>query len=271
MLKLALVTVTSKDYLRGTYSLFKSFLHNNSWYTGDFICIDVDLDERDKRYLSKFSPLFEKPSEAFVEKYQLLQKASIKNLSRLYDIEAFRLVCKYDKLLYLDSDIIVDKPVSELFNLSYHAACVDSCILKGQRRAVADYVPISKNRCANEPCYEHTINTGMMLLQHDAHEVYHKVLDLMIVSTLAKVKDIVVDEPVINLALPNFFSIVPSTYNYRIHLEMEHNLYENIKYAEAKVFHYTGKNKPWFIKSIFTLVIRNWGYVKYLRKWFKYS
>jgi lipopolysaccharide biosynthesis glycosyltransferase len=270
-MKIGLITVSTSSYIKGTKALFNSFLKTNSWFKGDLICIDVNLTIKNKKQLNNFSPIYLKPFSEFLQKLNSLLSISEYNRTRLHAVEAFRIAKNYDKLLFLDSDMLVVKEIKEIFEIDYNAACVDSCVLKNQRRDKTTYLPQPFSGQPNERLMDVTINTGFMLLQNSASLYYHKLIDAIGSSTFLRVEENLGDETLINQVLLNCFKVVPSIYNYRIHLEREQFLLEKIKYSDAKIFHYTGVNKPWLMQAYFNLITRNLRYIKFLWLWNYYS
>lgn len=119
----AIYTVISDVYFEYGYIMVYSFFKNNPWFDGDFLIINDDkyviLSESNKRRLQKISNRI-KFLNLFSEKYKpvLDNQASICGNDKLvccfYKLEIFR-DNKYDKVLYLDSDIVVDGSLEELF------------------------------------------------------------------------------------------------------------------------------------------------------------
>lgn len=104
--------------------MITSFLYNNKWFNGDIIVVykEESLSQENINKLQKISNLikFHKIIErdyennVFDKAYQCVHP-NLKNT--FYKFEIFRdfFIEKYDKCLFLDSDVIVTKDIKELF------------------------------------------------------------------------------------------------------------------------------------------------------------
>lgn len=171
----------------------------------------------------------------------------------LYKFDLPNILNKNDKVLYLDSDIIVQGSISELWNTDlsgYYAAVVDDMgdmktdqgsSLLGERIHLSD---------------EHYFNSGVMLLnlQKMREDGISKKL------LLYRVKEInyFMDQDAFNFVLQTNRIILPYTYNFRTPIfdvysfDEVNQLFFNGKYSTIKecvagqhILHLTDRLKPW--------------------------
>jgi len=115
------VFLSDKTYLKYTLNVIKSFKHNNKWFEGDFNIIWLD-DILPKNVGNIF---FKKPNyDKYKTKYFTLDEiCKLKNLynsnkinyKTVYKLDLFDYNKTYDKVLYLDSDVLVTDSLHELF------------------------------------------------------------------------------------------------------------------------------------------------------------
>lgn len=271
-MNVGIVTVCTQSYLPGTKVLFQSFLTNNHWFNGSFVCIDIDLTSKQRRSLRKFNPTFVRPSCKLVEQINRLDSNVVSDLnkSRLIAIDVFKIVKDFDRVIFLDSDMVVVKDIASLLSSDRSLACPDSCVLKGYERDKITYLPKHKVSSDNRYSLGKTVNTGFLYLQKSDHLLYNTLIEHLKANFFEGFKENLGDETLINVVLPNHFYHLSNVYNYRIHLEDEQYSYENIKYSDARILHFTGIYKPWLIKSYLFLIYRNAKYIKYLFHWVRY-
>lgn len=119
-----LLTLCDNKFVEFCGVMITSFLHNNTWFNDDIIIIyeENHLSEDNMKKLQLISNLI-KFHKVIIEDYEneyfdfanRLKAPNLRNV--FYKFEAFRkcFVDKYDKCLFLDSDVVVIGDVKELF------------------------------------------------------------------------------------------------------------------------------------------------------------
>ena len=126
-LNISLSTICNDDFIDGARVMIYSFLRHNSWFKGKIIVYHND----------EFSPLSNENMSSINELYDNVEFKHVdptiyKNLigifikgnkqqrrlvPSLFTFEVFEDIKYYDKMLYLDSDMVVLSDISEIFNL----------------------------------------------------------------------------------------------------------------------------------------------------------
>ena len=162
-----------------------------------------------------------------------------------FGIEAYnRLFCQFilpkniDKILYLDSDILINSDISDLYNMelntkSLYVACKDESAAHGDE----------KKRLSLPDNYIY-VNSGVLLI--NLKDLRKKYTIEEITNFIKNKKDILKypDQDVLNLLYCNEIKIIPNRYNF---------ILKDICYYDkdepAYIIHYAGKEKPWKIKG----------------------
>ena len=125
--KIALCTVCNDLFINGTKVLLYSFLVNNSWFNQDIIIFYSNhYSSLSDNYKNELMEIYDKIIFMEVNEHQYFQVISNfkkmpgtnpRFIPSLFTFESFDLASTYDKILYLDSDMLVRSDVSELFSL----------------------------------------------------------------------------------------------------------------------------------------------------------
>lgn len=127
MKKNAFITVLStQNYLKGVIALFKSIENTNTKYPNFLVIINENIDNKTKQILLENNiQIIKKPT------IQISEKVKNKNISSNtsnwnYTFDKFYLFDKmdFDKLVYLDSDMYVNKNIDELFEKENMSATI---------------------------------------------------------------------------------------------------------------------------------------------------
>jgi len=198
-------TITDNDFAIGTFVMLSSLLEKNELFNYEFVVFYDELSEKNKRFLTK---AYKRITYKQVDKcdYDNIDKSNVvPNLHKAYySLEVFNLDC--DKVIYLDSDLLIVKGIMELvtFDQGIYA------------------VKLSKDK----------YNVGVMIICKDVLSVWDR--DKIIKQN--PVGEKTADEAIIN----KMFKIneLPKKYN-----RTKNSIKKNGK-KDARIIHYTGK-KPW--------------------------
>lgn len=135
-MKTAIVTICSDDYVKYASILIKSFYIYNKWFDGDFIVMyDNEYIKLSNKSIKKLKALHNniKFHKADTHLYIDMCKKFFGNLflpqyvGCSLKFEIFNLE-QYDKLLFLDSDMLVISDISEIFTKDYSFAAVEDYV-----------------------------------------------------------------------------------------------------------------------------------------------
>ena len=249
--RIALYTVSNDNYAEVTAVMLYSFLFNNSWFDGDIVII---CDNGERCRLSDvnrawFSSLYEKVLfyEANPREYDKIvlhtreMGANVLYSMLFYKLEIFR-GFKYDQIVFLDSDIVVDKGIKELF---YNNETTIMAVEDGLK-------PLSGY-----------FNSGVMSIpmRYIDRGIFSKMIDLCenygsdSFSNICSNNGISMDQDIINEVVEDV-RIVGEEYNFSPYFFGEPN-------NKVKIFHYYGGHKPWLDHCEFKR-----GYLPYYRYYY---
>lgn len=246
--RIALVTVSSENYVQWSMVMIYSFLKSNPWFKGDLVIIGDDLSDQSIANLNIFPGIIiEKPSVLLNEKLEQLcsDLPDFKSrIARFYSLEVFRLH-DYDRILFLDSDMIVIKDVSELFQLPANLyASLEWFSGKGRR--ISDF-EISDPACIPGDFIEQPVNSGFLMMSRNfTHpDMYQSLVDSIGSSHWINSKTQLTDQLIINKFFNHRFCILDARYNYRPKNAAGIFRKEKVTFEDASIIHFILKAKPW--------------------------
>jgi len=111
----ALVTLMDDNFMPGFRVFWKSFIAHNSWFNYDFVIFDCGLSKENKQKLrDTYEKIIIKPIQR--ENYEKINfsRTAKKLRNTYYTFEIFTL--DYDRVVFMDMDILVLGDYSEVFN-----------------------------------------------------------------------------------------------------------------------------------------------------------
>ena len=217
--KTALVTLMDNDFVIGFVGFIKSFLHFNPWFVYDIVVFDAGISRENKAYMKTFYPkiIFERIDKKAYSDIRM-EKTDPKLRKTYYTLEVFRLI-QYERIVFMDMDIIVQGDIRELFN------CRDGFAACRAYNAKLDALI--------DP-----INSGVFV-------VNQKYLDVGVYRDLIRIARrgfSMPDQRTLNIYFRNKISYLPKKYN------VEKRMLYTEKHAkildEAVCIHYVA-SKPW--------------------------
>lgn len=217
-IKIGLFTMIDDDFMIGFRVFWKSFIEHNKWFNFDFLILDSGLSEESKKELQE---TYEKIKIIQVKKENYL-KINMSVTSDILKKTYWKLDIfshdEYDRLVFLDMDILVRGDIREIFQFT------------GQIAGCQAYRPRS-DRLTQE------INSGVFVINKPAisHETYIAILDF------TKKGFTMPDQAAIN----QFFrrkKYLPKVYN--VEKRMLHTKRHKETLNNAKIIHYVA-SKPW--------------------------
>lgn len=247
----AIATVTDNSFIRGTTVLLFSFFEYNPWFQGDVIIIENDLTEANKRLLSIFPNIkFKRINKELLTRIKIVAyyKERFKYIgSRFFSLEAFDLR-EYDKILFLDSDILCCDSLYFLFNLNdagFYAA-PDKQYYLGKKRELYSFLPQSSFPLSSEKVFIKSFNSGVMLINNLILDetVYFKLLELLNPLFFRPSLSGHSDQYLLNHYFLENVTFLSYQYNYLLNSKQDFEK-QNKYLKDALLIHYVGDNKPW--------------------------
>jgi lipopolysaccharide biosynthesis glycosyltransferase len=199
--------------------IFHSFITQEQKDTLLGLNRNIFLIEIDKKYF-KHAPVFSWSKEAY---YRLLINEYLpKDL---------------DRILYLDCDTVVDKPLLQLYNLDLNDCCIAATEKLGNQRSLIGL-----------PAGSYFVSGVILFDLIKCRNVINYEKILKIISSFGK-KDFIVDESIINIIFDGKIKRLQDKYNDYSVTNFNNNfldrlLNRKVYTDETCIFHFT--NKPWY-------------------------
>lgn len=271
--KYCLATVTSEGYIQWTMTMLFSFLETNSWFSGDIVVIADKLTDESIQRLAIFPKIkIERPQDSMLQKLDDLCSVLPIFRSRIpgfFSLEIFRFT-KYEKVLFLDSDMIVVQDIEELFDLPGHFyGCAEW--FSGKVRKLSDYKSVFSDE-SNGDIIENAINTGFMLISGETigDTVYQGLAEMLSTKNFEDSTTLNTDQLIINKYFRNRIALLDTRYNYRPKNSRGILARENIKLEDAKIIHFLLKSKPWNLQNVMPTSEQNIDLLKSYELWYQW-
>ena len=270
-----LATVTTESYFQWTMTMLHSFVSSNPWFGGNIVVICHDLPAEMGADLHMFDRVsLVEPSNDLSQRLIVFGNAMPEfkdKTARFYSLEIFRMA-GYDKLLFLDSDMIVVKSVEELFSLpgSFYASA-ELCWYKGKGRDASSFNAECQTTENQENFMENPFNTGFMLIDASVmnENHYSELLNLIDPEKWGNDKLTYTDERIINQHFNNTVRLLDTRYNYRARAARMIREKEHITLDDAKIIHYFSRFKPWNFSEVRASSRNNINWVKAFEMWYR--
>lgn len=168
-----------------------------------------------------------------IKQTQVIKNFSLASFARY---ECFNLLNEYTNVIYLDSDILVQKELSTCFDL-----IKDTGIgLIKEKTNVELFLPSTK--IENFDKTKTIFNSGFFILSNNLKLNYKEIVDFCYKATVQYSQVLLlVDQSILNLAFQHF-NIIPTA------LDMIYNTPASLStktLKKATIIHFTGHRKPW--------------------------
>jgi lipopolysaccharide biosynthesis glycosyltransferase len=215
----ALCTTLCDDYADGAAVMIKSFFENNTWYTGDIIVLCWGkLSPEQKLRIGSLSPKIE-----FREIDETQYSKARTDGHRLWNyIPASRFAmfkfAEYDRLVYLDADVVVMGDIRELFET---ATSFGACrLMPGEGMELRDKGGFNAG----------VLTIGSEFISEGVHD------SLMRIATAKPWSG---NQVVLNLRFGENVEYLPHNFN------VTTDQLTDITFGTAKILHFVGEEKPW--------------------------
>ena len=257
-MKIAIVTVSNDAFLKGTLVLASSIYEQNEWFDGDFLVIDAGLSDSSIKTLDVFQYIkLIKPTTNIKLRVKELVRhipSYVKSQARFFSLETFNLK-EYDKILFLDSDMMCLGNLEDLFQLdNAFSACADPRFYLGYSRDQKTFLPISRKEGLSKGNSEvfKSFNTGLMLVKPNALDpsIYTQLCSYINPSHYRDIKSGHTDSVILNQFFFEQVTWLPLIYNFFTLLwnELPHLQSSSFK-KEIRMLHFLGRSKPWEFAS----------------------
>jgi lipopolysaccharide biosynthesis glycosyltransferase len=239
-------TVTSAAYAVGTQVLLTSFLRHNPWFTGALAVIHAAQEPPHDMLRRLPNVRWHPVSDELAQCLTATEYTEVK-APRFHSLEAFRLR-EFDRVLYLDSDIVCTGDARSLFDMEGALLCgPDQAHFWGRARDRATYATQEGALAAPDSVFDRTFNTGVMrvtpalLPESTFTDLLGRIRarDWRAISTGHSVS------VVLNDHFNGAWTEVSERYNFLISEGMLHYRRPRIPVAEAVFLHFIGRPKPW--------------------------
>jgi lipopolysaccharide biosynthesis glycosyltransferase len=225
-----LVTLADENYVDQAKQLFSSAYWNAGWQ-GDYLLLShkipktkLECFKKKGILINQCKPLDEKAN----------QETTV--LSKSYLLKDY--FKKWDKIIYLDSDIIIRAPLEKLTNIKSFGAIKDTKSLK-DNFLKKDL----KKRLKEYNIYSESFNSGVMAINTKVikPDSFAKIIQL-----LKKNKDILYwgDQPIFNLFFYKRWEKIPKVYNVLLSGKTIRRFFSPKK-VKGIVLHFVTPDKPW--------------------------
>lgn len=225
----ALVTFATPEFYLGVKVLLKSFTKHNSLFSKniDFVLLTNDTEFFKDKIEGKFKNIVIKNIE--LENYKrIFEKFNSGRLQFAFCKFDIFLLEEYDQIVFIDSDVLIQGSIAELFYKKEEFSAVSDFALS----TIADRGPLRNNV---------TFNSGVMVVPHKYlnKETYNNILNSTLYFDYVENAD--------NDILSSYFieyDKLPSIFNIcTVTCPMQGSLCDT-----AKILHFAGK-KPWHTES----------------------
>ncbi len=265
-IKRAIVTVTDRNFIKGTMALFYSILKHNKNLDVDFIIIHNDLNDDHKKILSVFpNVLFIEPNELLLKRINVLGMCIptyVNAQRKFFNLEIFNLQ-QYTQVLYLDSDIVCCGGLKPLFENTSYPLMVspDRFFYLNIKRDPITFLPCEEEPGQKDNSCLYCFNSGMMLINMPLlkKDTFDEMIKLLSPIIYADIQTGHSDQFLLNRYFHNTFKFVSGKYNFLLHVEEEQLKIEGLKKEEAVLLHYVKYPKPWSAKNMeYYVDNKNW-------------
>lgn len=262
MNRIALVTVCTPNFIRGTQTLFHTFRKHHAALDIDFIVICDQGLEPFKKAFRGFNPQFHLVSDELIEAIHHFERESntqgIQTSARFYSLELFRLA-QYDKVLFMDSDMICQAGFEGLFeSKDDFYACPDRLYYQGLTRDYDTFEVLRPDTVAGKKLITPTFNTGFMLVgkSHLSLSVYHDLVQHLRENKWNTMARGLNDQIVVNQFFKEQIAPLSASFNYILKIEKDIRKQEGLAPENSRVLHWIGYPKPWHFKQLLIRLLK---------------
>lgn len=245
----------------------------------DVVVLEKDITDTHKREMRSFFSVFPNASVRFVNVWPLIRAYNLRTSNAHISVETYYrfliqdvLSC-YDKVLYLDSDLIIEGDVSELFNVDLNdgvlAAVRDIDYAGNLDLNDGERVRYSEDVLGLEDPFDY-FQAGVLVLNTAGMRTLHTVEEWL--EMAAEPKYIYDDQDILNAECQGRVTFLDNAWNVMINCGGRFKkvfsfaparMYDEFMdaYRNPRIIHYAGYEKPWKPGSC-DLAERFWYYAR---------
>jgi len=250
--RFAVVTICTPSFIPGTMVMIYSFLKWNDWWQGEFVILTDEVHLEMERCLSGFPRVKFKiiGDELLRRSKEVAQADNTGNIfeSHFYSLELFNLR-DYDKLFYVDSDILVRGSFEPLFELPDKMICVgDAMFYKDELRDGKNYTKHHPKFWEKKSkLWGDNFNAGLILFDRcmATPKHYSDLVAMVHINGYSKQAIRLQDQMIQNIYFRGLYKLVSAKYNFRLGIAEQIKEKDSIELSEAVAIHYTARRKPW--------------------------
>ncbi|MEM6396009.1 MAG: glycosyltransferase [Bacteroidota bacterium] len=270
----AVVTICTPNFVPGTLLMVYTFRKYNPWWQGKFIVlVDQPTPEMEKHltYLPgiELHPIGDELLRRSIDVAEADHTGKVFQ-SHFYSLELFNLK-GYDKLFYVDSDMLILGSFHELFLLPDPMVCVgDGFHYKDKLREGASYNTYKpKFWQSKSKGWDGCFNAGLILFDgswaNEKH--YHELCEMVTTEGYSQQAMRLQDQMIQNIYFRDRFKLISARYNYRLGLADGILKKDGIRQEDAHVIHYTARRKPWLHHEALGRLPSEARYFDAFRRW----
>lgn len=245
---LHIVFCTDSDFCGATYIAIYSMLKN---YRGDrnIVIYILSSDDYYQQYYERVIEIIDEVSVSFVyiSMRDMYKDVRISNkrisVTTLYRLSIPRVLNGVSRCIYLDSDVIVEGNISELYDID-----LDGMMIAAVKDAYIPYKDYKKMRqVLNIHSMDKYFNAGVLLMDLDrirTLQLDKKMEDLGSHNNNYPYND----QDVLNIVFNNMVKLIPQKFNmntaFLLRVKMSEE-YDDIKAINPVIIHFIGYVKPW--------------------------
>ena len=270
----AVVTICTPNFIPGTIVMMHSFLQYNPWFQGDFIVLTDQVSEEMRESLSSFANVkYRIVGEELLARSRTVAAADETGKifeSHFYSLELFN-IYGYDKLFYVDSDMLILGSFLPLFDMEAEMICVgDGVYYKGELRDGASYNKRNPKLWEQKSKFwGDNFNAGLILfdgkMANEKH--YQELTEMVKIEGYSSQAMRLQDQMIQNIYFRGRYTLVSAKYNYRMGIGTEIKEKDGVDLADAVVIHYTARRKPWLHHEALNRMRKDPTYLQPFLRW----
>lgn len=251
---IALVTVTSDDFILGTLVMLASFTATNDWFKGEIVIVQDELSEESIKLIRLNFPkvVFHSVSKRLKSKLMELEDAIPELKKQLLQFASLEMLAmnQYQKVIFCDSDLFFQGSIEALLHHSDPLLCCgDGAYLRGNVRSAIDFTEIISNDADKDSYLVNTFNSGFMVVDASllTERNFTGIVAMITPERWQHNPTGHTDQMLLNFYFSGQQTIVSSTYNYALLHQRDLQSSTDISLNDAKVIHFNGPTKPWLL------------------------
>ena len=270
----AVVTICTPNFIPGTMVMIYSYLKYNEWYKGDFVILVDKVTDDMNKYLSYLPNVkFRQVGKEILRRAEKVSRADKTGKvfkSHFYSLELFN-IPNYEKLFYVDSDMLILGSFLELFRIDAPMICAgDSFFYKDQLREGPSYNRyIPKAGEDTTKYWGDNFNAGLILFDRSmaTPKHYRELTEMIKTGGYTSQAMRLQDQMIQNIYFRGQYTLISSKYNYRLGIADQILEKDNVRLEDAVVIHYTARKKPWLFREALDRTLTNPIYFEPFRLW----